>query len=73
MITLSHTEIYKSKTFIGFPDGASIAKSVDDWKIGYWQLGNNFSGGNVTHSESTVTEDRSANLLDKDGNWFSTG
>lgn len=73
IITLSHSEIYRSKTFIGFPDGASISKNVDDWKIDYWQYGNDFSQGDAIHGESTPTQDRPAKLLDSDGNWFSTG
>ncbi|OAA34929.1 LysM domain protein [Beauveria brongniartii RCEF 3172] len=73
IITLSHSQIYKSTTFIGFPDGASISKNVDDWKIDYWQYGNNFKQGDVAHGESTPAEDRPASLLDSNGNWFSTG
>ncbi|KAM3446251.1 hypothetical protein MY3296_009850 [Beauveria thailandica] len=64
VITLSHSQIYKSTTFIGFPDGASISKNVDDWKIDYWQYGNNFKQGDVAHGESTPAEDRPASLLD---------
>ncbi|KAF1731027.1 Glucan 1,3-beta-glucosidase [Beauveria bassiana] len=73
IITLSHSQIYKSTTFIGFPDGASISKNVDDWKIDYWQYGNKFKQGDVAHGESTPAEDRPASLLDSNGNWFSTG
>ncbi|ATY64012.1 LysM domain protein [Cordyceps militaris] len=73
IITLSHSQIYGSTTFIGFPDGASISKRVDDWKIDYWQFGNDFRQGDVAHGESTPKEDRPASLLDSNGNWFSTG
>ncbi|KAK8143433.1 hypothetical protein G3M48_007257 [Beauveria asiatica] len=72
-LTQSRNKIYKSTTFIGFPDGASISKNVDDWKIDYWQYGNNFKQGDVAHGESTPAEDRPASLLDSNGNWFSTG
>ncbi|PMB67896.1 putative glucan endo-1,3-beta-glucosidase [Beauveria bassiana] len=73
IITLSHSQIYKSATFIGFPNGASISKNVDDWKIDYWQFGNDFKQGGVAHGESMPAESRPASLLDSNGNWFSTG